>query len=319
MRADLQRAASGMPVAASPPTRLDMYPQTQRMGTGTMMAGATSQIPPVDDYEYANRGDYGQDGRGGGHSRRWIPWVIGVVLVIAVVCGVAYYLLAGGGKTYAVPLVNNEPVATAQAQIRSAHLSSTVVQKTSDNVKKGYVINSTPAEGNNVASGTVVTLYVSSGAAAVPVPNVVGQSQSEATSNLAAKGFNVSVKTDSTSTQAAGTVLSQSPSASSTEQPGSTVTITVSGGAVQIPQVVGSSAQTAQSILTQDGFQVTVTQGSGPSQYANGTVFQQVPSSGTTAAKGSQVTIYVQNGASTPTPPTTPTPTDTASGGPLGF
>ena len=54
MRADLQRAASGMPVAAAPPTRLDMYPHTQRMGAGTMMAGATSQIPPVEDYNYAD-------------------------------------------------------------------------------------------------------------------------------------------------------------------------------------------------------------------------------------------------------------------------
>ena len=64
MRADLQRAASGMPVAAAPPTRFDMYPQTQRMGTGTMMAGATSQIPPVEDYDYAGRGyDYAGRGR----------------------------------------------------------------------------------------------------------------------------------------------------------------------------------------------------------------------------------------------------------------
>ena len=96
MRADLQRAASGMPVAAAPPTRLDMYPQTQRMGAGTMMAGATSQIPPVEDYDYAGRG-YDRDGRGGGGtSRRWIPWVLGLVLVVGVVAGVAYYLLAGG-------------------------------------------------------------------------------------------------------------------------------------------------------------------------------------------------------------------------------
>ena len=63
MRADLQRAASGMPVTAAPPTRFDMYPQTQRMGTGTMMAGATSQIPPVEDYDYAGR-DYDYAGRG---------------------------------------------------------------------------------------------------------------------------------------------------------------------------------------------------------------------------------------------------------------
>ena len=66
MRADLQRAASGMPVAAAPPTRFDMYPQTQRMGTGTMMAGATSQIPPVEDYDY----DYaGRDAAAPGAAR----------------------------------------------------------------------------------------------------------------------------------------------------------------------------------------------------------------------------------------------------------
>ena len=114
MRADLQRAASGMPVSA-PPTRLDNYPRTQRMGTGAMMAG-TTQIPPVEDYDYAG-GEYDRGGRGGG-SRRWIPWVLGLVLVIGVVGGVAYYLLAGGGKTYAVPLVNGEPVTRRRLRSR---------------------------------------------------------------------------------------------------------------------------------------------------------------------------------------------------------
>src|ERR1700733_7411493 len=59
MRADLQRAASGMPVSA-PPTRLDNYPRTQRIGTGAMMAAGTAQIPPVGDYDYAG-GDYGRE------------------------------------------------------------------------------------------------------------------------------------------------------------------------------------------------------------------------------------------------------------------
>src|SRR5579872_4947148 len=112
MRAELQRAASGLPVAAAPPTRMDMYQGTQRMGSDPMMTGRTSAIPPVGEYEYAGRDyDYAGGGRGGGGgtSRRWIPWVLGVVLVIAVVGGVGYYLLAGAGKTYAVPLVNGEP------------------------------------------------------------------------------------------------------------------------------------------------------------------------------------------------------------------
>ena len=322
MRADLQRAASGMPVAAAPPTRFDMYPQTQRMGTGTMMAGATSQIPPVEDYDYAGRDyDYaGSGGRGGAGSsnRRWIPWVLGVVLVIAVVGGVAYYLLAGAGKTYAVPLVNGEPVARAQAQIQAQHLRSALVYRNSNSVKANTVINSNPAEGNNVPANTLVTLFVSKGQAPVAVPSVVGQPQNQAEATLQAKGFKVDVKTDPTSSAPAGQVISQSPSGG-TAAPGATITITVSGGAVSVPSVVGDSQQTASQILTTAGFQVNVQQGSGPAQYANGTVFSQQPANGT-ATKGSTVTIFVQNGASASAPPSdtgspTVTPSDTPTNG----
>ena len=222
MRADLQRAASGMPVAAAPPTRFDMYPQTQRMGTGTMMAGPTSQIPPVEEYDYAGRDyDYaGRGGAGGGTNRRWIPWVIGLVLVIAVVGGVAYYLLAGGGKMYAVPLVNGETVATAQAQIKAAHLRSTVVNQPNSSINQGLVIRSSPPEGNNVPADTLVTLYVSSGPGKVSVPNVEGKQESAAATQLQSAGFTVSVQQDTTSTQPAGTVVNQDPAAAPWWSPG---------------------------------------------------------------------------------------------------
>jgi serine/threonine-protein kinase len=292
------------------------------MGTGAMMAGATSQIPPVEDYDYAGR-DYDYAGRGGGGgaggtSRRWIPWVLGVVLVLAVVGGVAYYLLAGAGKTYAVPLVNGEPVATAQAQIKAQHLRSTVTYRNSSTVKANVVINSSPQEGNNVPANTLVTLFVSKGQAPVAVPSVVGQPQNQAEATLQAKGFKVDVKTDATSSAPAGQVTSQSPNGG-TAAPGATITITVSGGAVSVPPVVGDSQQTASQILTTAGFQVNVQQGSGPAQYANGTVFSQQPANGT-ATKGSTVTIFVQNGASASAPPSdtgspTVTPTDTPTNG----
>jgi serine/threonine protein kinase/beta-lactam-binding protein with PASTA domain len=318
MRADLQRAASGLPVAAAPPTRVDNYSNTQRMGSDPM-TGQTSAIPPVADYEYAGQGY----DRGSGSGRyRWIPWVLGLVLVLGVVIGVAYYLLSGG-KTYSVPLVNNQPVATAEREIAQQHLRSAVVDQASGNVGKGLVISSNPAQGNNVAANTLVTLYVSTGAAPVQVPFVVGQQENAAQNTLEAKGFQVSVKPDATSTAASGTVVSQSPSGG-TAPPGSTVTLTVSGGSVPVPSVVGDSQQTANQILTTAGFAVTVQQGSGPSQYANGTVFSQQPANGT-AAKGSRVTIFVQNGASaspsvTPSSSASPTPSPTGSGGLLpGF
>ena len=307
MRADLQRAASGLPVSAAPPTRLDNYPRTQRMGNSAMMAG-TSQIPAVDDYDYAG-GDYGRGERGGG-GRRWIPWVLGLVLVIGVVAGAAYYLLAGGGKTYAVPLVNGESVTQAEAGIKAAHLQSTVVNQANATIPKNHVISSNPPEGNNEPANTVVTLYVSSGAGPVPVPNVVDQQETQAETTLQNAGFKVSVIPDPTSTQPAGQVLSQNPS-TGTAAPGSTVTITVSGGAVTVPQVVGDSQATASNQLTAAGFQVVVQPGSGPAQFAAGMVFAQQPGANTSQAKGSKVTIFVQTAATpsaTPTPTASPTP-----------
>jgi serine/threonine protein kinase/beta-lactam-binding protein with PASTA domain len=311
MRADLQRAASGMPVSAAPPTRFDNYPRTQRMGNSAMMAG-TTQIPPVEDYDYAG-GDYDQRERNGGGSHRWIPWVLGLVLVIGVVAGVAYYLLAGGGKTYAVPLVNGEPLAQAQTAIKAAHLRSTPVNQASGTVRKGYVITTNPPEGNNEPAGTLVTLYVSSGAAPVTVPNVVGNTETQAETTLQNAGFKVNVNPNPGSTQPAGTVLSQNPSGG-TALPDSTVTITVSGGAVTVPPVVGDSQATASSILTTAGFQVVVQQGSGPAQYAAGTVFAQQPASGN-ATKGSKVTIFVQ-AAATPSASPSASPTPSAGGSP---
>ncbi len=322
MRADLQRAASGMPVAAAPPTRLDMYPQTQRMGSGAMMAGATSQIPPVDDYDYAGRG-YDRGGRGGG-SRRWIPWVLGLVLVVGVIAGVAYYLLAGGGKTYAVPLVNGEPVATAKTQITAAHLRSTEVDQPNSSIKQGLVISSNPQEGNNVAANTLVTLYVSSGPGKVAVPNVEGKSEATAETTLQNDGFSVGVQQDPTSTEPAGTVVNQNPVGNTMVDPGSKVTITVSGAAT-VPNVVGLSEQSAQASLQSAGFKVNAQTVAGPAGTTPGNVWQENPSANATAAPGTTVTILVQpqaspspTGSPTAPPSATTNPTPTTTGGGLG-
>jgi beta-lactam-binding protein with PASTA domain len=314
MRADLQRAASGMPVSA-PPTRLDNYPRTQRMGTGAMMAG-TTQIPAVEDYDYAG-GRYDRGGRDGGGSRRWIPWVVGLVVVLGVVGGVAYYLLAGGGQKYPVPLVNGESVTQAQSQIKAAHLRSTVVDQANATVRKNYVISSNPPEGNNVPANTLVTLYVSSGPGNVTVPNVQGKQEVVAETTLQNAGFTVNVQQDTTSTEPAGTVVSQNPAGDSQVAPGSKVTIYVSGAA-SVPNVVGLSQQSAQTSLQSAGFKVNVQTVAGPAGTNPGNVWQQNPAANATAAPGTNVNILVQP-AAPPTPTPTPTPSPTGSGGPGGF
>ena len=311
MRADLQRAASGLPVAAAPPTRVDMYPQTQRMGADTMMAGRTSAIPPVEDYEYAG---YRRGERRGGGGRRWVPWVLGLVLVLGVVIGVAYYLLAGG-KTYSVPLVDNQTVAMAQQEIAQAHLRSTLVEQPSSTVAKGLVIDSNPPQGNNVPANTLVTLFVSKGAAPVTVPNVEGKMENVAQTTLENDGFTVTVQTDATSTQPSGTVVNQSPVGGTSVAPGSKVTIFVSGG-TSVPGVTGIPSGSAITELQNDGFKVNQITTAGPAGTTPGNVWQQNPAPNTVQAAGSTVTIYIQPAATqSPSPTVSPTPTPTGSGG----
>ena len=143
MRADLQRAASGPAGggrAADPGGHVPGHPAD---GLGP------DDGPDVGDPAGGRlrvRRPGLRPGRGGGGGHRWIPWVLGLVLVLGVVIGVAYYLLAGG-KTYSVPLVNNQPVAAAKHEIAAQNLRSAVVDEPSSSVQKGLVINSNPAAG----------------------------------------------------------------------------------------------------------------------------------------------------------------------------
>ena len=138
------------------------------------------------------------------------------------------------------------------------------------------MINSNPAEGNNVAANTVVTLYVSTGPGKVAVPNVEGKTQAVAETTLQGDGFNVTVKQDTTSTEPSGTVVNQSPIGNTMVEPGSNVTIYVSG-AVSIPNVVGLPQASAVTSLQSAGFKPNVQVVAGPAGTAPGTVWQQNP------------------------------------------
>ncbi len=311
MRADLQRAASGMPVAA--PTRMDVYaPRTQRMGADTMLsAGATTSIPPVDYDDYDDR--YAP-ARGGG-GRRWIPWVLGLVLVLGVVGGVAYYLL-GSKQTNFVPQVDGLTQTQAVRLLQQNHLQSAIVDQHSSSVSKGIVISSTPSQGSSVAQNSTVTLFVSSGVGPIAVPGVVGQQETAAVQTLENDGLQVKTVTDPTSSAPQGQVINQNPVKGVSVTPGSTVTITVSGGEVTVPGVINQTQQQAQNNLQNAGFQVNVQNQTCGANFPNGTVCGQNPNGNTMAPKGTTVTIAVQNGAPSPSPSVSPTPSNNNSGSP---
>jgi eukaryotic-like serine/threonine-protein kinase len=296
MRNDIQRALQGMPLAAVP-TYTVGYQGTQRMGQATQMAGPTSAIPPY---------DYGPgEGPPQLQRRKKWPWVVAALIAVAIIAGLVYAFsyVSTSATSYSVPDVVGQPLATAERNIASAHLSPKVIHQASSTVPKGDVISTSPSSGNTVAKGSTVKLFVSTGTGKVTVPDVRGETQSVATSQLQGLGFLVVQKPAPSSTAPSGQVVRQNPAPGTALAKGSTVTIYVSGGGVQVPSVIGDPAATAQQILRGDGFNVVTKTVAGPTYSTPGNVFDQTPSSGTLPSGGT-VTIYV---ASQPTP--TPTPT----------
>jgi eukaryotic-like serine/threonine-protein kinase len=303
MRTDIQRALSGMPVAA--PTRAEMYQGTRRMGQGTMAAGPTSAIPA---YRYGPE----DQPPSGGRRRIWLWVVIGLVALLLL--GTAGYVLhyaAGSGGKISVPPVVGLTKSAAQTKIASAKLDSTAIPQANNTTPRGKVFKTIPAEGALVAANSTVKLYVSTGPAKKPVPDVVGQKEAQAETNLTNAGFNVpQPTTDSNSSKPAGTVIRQSPRGGALAKPRTNVTIVISGGGVPVPDVKGQSLQAAEATLTAAGLSYVIhMEPAGPN--TPGTVVLQSPGPGQTVPPGSQVTLTVAQQA-TPTPtPTTPTPTPT--------
>ena len=203
-----------------------------------------------------------------------------------------------------VPNVVGKDEATARAAIEAAGLTvGTVTEASSDTVTSGLVISQTVAANTKTAKGTKVNLVLSSGASSVKVTDVIGHEQSRAEQELAAAGFQVSVKEAYSSDVRSGLVIRRTPDRGTPAKPGSTVTMTVSQGKekVTIPSVsVGMTYEAAAEKLEDAGFTGTISEATESSDsVGNGFVTRYSPS-GAVDPDGT-VTIYVSTGSASGT------------------
>ncbi len=227
-----------------------------------------------------------------------------------------------------VPTVSGLAEAAARKRLRSAGLKVDGIQmRSSGTVPAGHAIATDPSSGASVGSGSFVTLVISSGKAPLLVPDVTGDTEPAARNTLTNAGFTVTPSKQQSSTVAPGTVISQSPSASSQAAAGTAVSIVIATAptTAKVPNVVGDTAAAAAGALTSAGFQVTKHTKATSKQNQAGNVIAQSPKGGN-LPKGSTVTIVVGvftpgGTKTTPTPttttttPTTPTTTTTTPGG----
>ncbi|MCI6880922.1 MAG: Stk1 family PASTA domain-containing Ser/Thr kinase [Clostridiaceae bacterium] len=203
-----------------------------------------------------------------------------------------------------VPNVVGKDEATARAAIEAAGLTvGTVTEASSDTVTSGLVISQTVAANTKTAKGTKVNLVLSSGASSVKVTDVIGHEQSRAEQELAAAGFQVSVKEAYSSDVRSGLVISTTPDRGTPAKPGSTVTMTVSQGKekVTIPSVsVGMTYEAAAEKLEDAGFTGTISEAMESSDSVGSGFVTRYSPSGAVDPDGT-VTIYVSTGSASGT------------------
>ena len=171
----------------------------------------------------------------------------------------------------------------------------------SDTVEKGQIISQDPQDGKTVEKNTTIEVIISSGSAgnsenAVDIPNVVGQSETDASAALTAKGFNVTKTTSYSSSVAEGYVISQTPNGDTQGKEGDTITLEISLGSekITVPDVSTSykSEEQAKELLSQ--FNVSTA-----TKYSDtdaGIVIGQSLAAGTQADPGASITITVSLG-----------------------
>jgi eukaryotic-like serine/threonine-protein kinase len=309
MRADIQRAMSGMPVDAQTMAMTGNYGQGTRMMTATQAATGpatqrTSAIPPY-DYEGDGGGGGGRGGRrrasggGGGNAVKTALWIIIPLLIIGGFITAGYIVFGNPSKpadtsTITIPSLASQERRFAEEQLKTLGLKVEVVQEASSDVDRGSVIRTDPPEGSKVAKEAPVKLYVSKGPEKKKVPEgLIGVTQEEAMRILDEAGLRGTVKTR-VSSKAQGTVIDTNPKAGAEVEEGGAVTLFVPKQLGEVPSVIGMTQEDATKAIREAGFRVKAVPQA--SDQAQGTVIQQNPGEGAKLTPNTTVTIVVSTG-----------------------
>ncbi len=265
----------------------------------------TASFPPVQSEERKGRGPLG-----------YLALVLAILLAVGLLgLGVKTYLdgQARQGALVTVPDVTGQKDVAAQLALSQAGLVPRVEHETSDTVEVDVVTRQNPSARTRVDKGLTVTIWVSTGPSAVPVPDLRGKTEQEARQQLGDLKLTVGGVTQvDDSDQDKGKVISSDPAAGVKVAPGTSVTLRVSSGKFTVPNVVGQQQNDATDALTQKHLRVRTTYQQ-TDQAPEGQVLSQDPQAGGAVDAGTVVSIVVAQPQ-----PTQPTPSPSKSSTPSG-
>ncbi len=178
----------------------------------------------------------------------------------------ALFILVQGAFTVYRQVVNSTTAPyvldeTEEAAVRAIEHAGLVaeISRTSDSIKPaGTVILQSPEFDTEMKKGETVFITVSTGPEEQAVPSIVDKSLEQATAELEKMGFILLALPDrEISDQPWNTVLSQEPKAGEMLSVGGIVQVVLSGGSVQIPNLVGMMLDDALLLCQQLGLNIT--------------------------------------------------------------
>ncbi len=138
-------------------------------------------------------------------------------------------LVSSGPASLRVPDATGQSRAAAESALAMVGLAvGTVTQQVSTTQSPGTVLSQSPPAGSSLRAGGKVNLVVAQAPVEVIVPDVVGQTETQAAAALGSAGFAPKMVTATTLEPAqVGLVLTQNPTAGGRARKGATVTIAV--------------------------------------------------------------------------------------------
>jgi beta-lactam-binding protein with PASTA domain/tRNA A-37 threonylcarbamoyl transferase component Bud32 len=198
--------------------------------------------------------------------------------------------VSSGPPPVALPDVLKLAPPDAQRALEAASFVVTVERRFDETIAKDTVIGTEPAQGQKAPPESVVKLVVSDGPKPVPVPDVAGLSYDEAAARLVAVKLKAGEGGDYSDTVPTGTVIGSNPAVGTDAPRDSTVTVIVSLGPpiVAIPNVIGSTVESATAKLESVGLQADI------DNYKPGKKVRAMsPKPGKTVRRGTKVTLFL--------------------------
>jgi len=220
---------------------------------------------------------------------------VAAAVAVVLVVGLATWWLTSGRYTN-VPKVTGMTTAAASAELRGAGFTvATGTAQLDNQVDKGQVIRSVPAAGQRVGKGSHITLIPSAGPHRRPMPQVTGLTLQAAQAAVRQAGLTPGPVTKVTSsTIAAGIVVSTNPAAGAMWPQPQPVRLVVSAGP-PMPDFVGQPQEAAQGWASANGVSLNVVTAA-KSDTPAGTITDQSPPPGSEFTRGQVITITISPG-----------------------